>query len=56
MYKWVGSFPVQVQLAKAAMYTDCLPAKGWVSPNECPAYDTKQADSEGTVKLERWGM
>ena len=26
------------------------------TPNECPAYDTKQSDNEVPVMLEPWGM
>ena len=29
---------------------------GQDSPNECPAYDTKQSDGEVPVILELWGM
>ena len=44
------------QLAGAGEYTDCISAKDKDSPNECPAYDTKQFHSEVLVMLEFGGM
>ena len=37
-------------------YTDCISAEGQDSPNECPAFDTKQFDDEVSVMLELCGM
>ena len=45
-----------VQLAGAVEYTDCIPAEGKDSPNECSRYDTKQSDGEAPVMLELRGM
>ena len=42
--------------AGAAEYTDCVNAERQDSPNECPAYDTKQFDGKDPVMLELWGM
>ena len=42
--------------AEAAEYTDCISAEGWVSSNECPAYDTKNSDGKAAIILELWGM
>ena len=39
------------QSAGAVEYTDCTSADGLDSPNGCPAYDTKQSDSEVPVML-----
>ena len=44
------------QSAVAVEYTDCFFAEGYDSPNECPAYDTKQSDGEAPAMLEFWGM
>ena len=44
------------QSAGAVEYIDCTSAKGYDTPNECPAYDTKQSDGEGPAMLELWGM
>ena len=44
------------QPAGAPEYTDCISAKVWDSPNECPGYDTKQSDGEASVILELWGI
>ena len=44
------------QLAGVVEYTDCISAEEWVSPNDCPDYDTKQFDGEATVMLEFGGM
>ena len=35
-------------------YTDWISVEGQDSPNECPAYDTKQSDDEASVMLEHW--
>ena len=35
---------------------DCISAKGYDSPYECPGYDIKQSDGEATVMIELWGM
>ena len=29
---------------------------GYISPNECSGYDTKQFDGEAPIMLELWGM
>ena len=42
------------QSAGAVEYTDCFSASPL--PNECPAYDTKQSNSEVPVMLEHSGM
>ena len=44
------------QSAGAVEYTDFFAAEGEYSSNECPAYDTKQSESEVLVMLELWGM
>ena len=44
------------QLAGAVEYTDCFSIEGLDHPNEYPAYDTKQSDSEVPVMMELWGM
>ena len=41
--------------AGAAEYSDSISAEGQDSPNECPAYNTKQSDGEAPVMLELWG-
>ena len=41
------------QSAEAVEYTD--PRRVGPSPDECPAYDTKQSDGEFPVMLEHWG-
>ena len=44
------------QSAEAAEYTDCISAKRYDSPNECPGYNTKQSDGEVSVMLGLWVM
>ena len=44
------------QSAGTAEYTDCISAKGKISPNECPRYEIKQSDGEAFVMLELWEM
>ena len=43
-------------LAGAVKYTNCISEEGQDSLNECPAYDSKQSDSEAPVILELYGM
>ena len=40
--------------ARAAVYTNCIPAEEYDSRNECPRYDTKQYDGDTQVMLELW--
>ena len=47
---------LQSQSAGAVEYTDCISAEEYDSPNENPAYDTKQSDGEVLVILQLWGM
>ena len=44
------------QSAGAVEYTDCITAEGQDSPNEYPAYDTKQFEGDAPVMHELWGM
>ena len=44
------------QSVGAVEYIDSSFAEGEDSLNECPGYDTKQADGEVPVMLEVWGM
>ena len=44
------------RLAGAVEYTDCISAEGYVTPNECPGYDTKQSDGEVPVMQDLWEM
>ena len=44
------------QLVGTAEYTNCIPAEGKDSPDECSGYDTKQSDGEASVMLELWEM
>ena len=39
-----------------AEHTDWISAEGKDFSNDCPGYDTKQADCEVPVMLEFWGM
>ena len=43
-----------VQSAGAVEYTDCISAGGTPTPNECPAFDTKQSDGKVSVRLDLW--
>ena len=43
---------ILVQSSGAVVYTNCISADGCVFLNECPRYDTKQSDGDGSVNLE----
>ena len=47
---------MKAQPAGEVEYTNCVSAEELDFPNEYPAYDTKQSDSEAPVKLELWGL
>ena len=52
--KTIWLTPCIDQSAGTVEYNDCTSAEEYPSPNECPAYDTKQSDGEVPVILEPW--